>query len=36
MQLPLSKAMFDAFGDACRKHLAARQGHASSSSIRAA
>jgi len=30
-QWPLSKAMFDAFGEACRRHLAARQGHPSSS-----
>ena len=36
MQWPLSKAMFDAFGQACRDFMAKRQGRASSSSIRAA
>jgi len=36
MQWPLSKAMFDAFGKACRDYMAKRDGHAASSSIRAA
>lgn len=35
MQWPLSKVMFDAFGDACRRHIESRKGR-TSSAIRAA